>query len=494
MSPSSRGLVPGLFLGLAAALCVLSANAHWLFPAQGETGVRYFVSAPVIARGEIPLTPWLPAGQAAPQDALAGRGRLMPALMAALVRQGAKPHVAALWVLAGSAAVVVLGLGWAAGGVAGMPGALVAGLMLLAAPLSLEAVTVLGPDALLAALAALLLGTLTYRPRMSALHGAVAALGWWAHPAGIGLLAVAMVWPFSRAAGSRRGMGRVGAAGLAALPALLLLAAGTLHPLVALPGLGGGDIPSAGAVLSGVLSFAAAGIPGSAGLVLGGLIMMLLAGMVIWEARSTPPPPADPHWSDPAAPDALALTFRPAAALVALGAVMGAWASGATEAVGAPCFAAAVPLAGLAGASVARWKRKRSWARSWIPVAGLALWMALSVSGSWRTLTHLRETGRGYTAAHWVASPLIRWIDNESASVPVLYADQPALILLQTGRPTREFRLDAGGLGALAAAFAEAPGAVVVTGADVVAASHRLADRLGLRVLVEDPFGRVLGR
>jgi hypothetical protein len=493
MSPSSRGLVPGLFLALAAALGVLGANAHWLFPAQGETGVRYFISAPALARGHTPLTPWIPAGETAPQDALAGRGRLMPTLMAGLIRQGAKPHVSALWVLAGSAAVAVVGLSWAAGGVAGIWGALAAGLGLLAAPLTLEAVTVLGPDALLAALAALLMGALTYRPRASALHGAVGAAAWLAHPAGLGLAAASMVWPFSRGAGMRSHPRRLGAAGAAALPAILLLAFGAGQPLLVLPGVRGGDLAAGGATLSGVLSFAGAGLPGTLGDVFGGLLMVLLAGLVILEARATPPPPADVHWSDPAAPDALALAFRPAAGLVALGAALGSWAAWTGEALSAPWFAAAIPLAALAGAAAVRWKRRHAGVGGWLPAACLALWILGSALGSWRDLTRLRETGRGYTSAHWVASSLIRWIDNESVPFPVLYADQPALILLQTGRPSREIQLRAGGLDAFVSAFGAAPGAVVLTGGGRLRADE-VAERLGLRTLVDDPHGRALAR
>lgn len=493
MSPSSRGLVPGLFLALSAALGVLGANTHWLSPAQGETGVRYFVSAPVLARGEVPLTPWIPAGQATPQDALAGRGRLMPVLMAGLIRQGAKPFVSALWVLAGSAGVAVLGLAWVAGGVAGVPGALVSALVLLAAPLSLEATTVLGPDALLAAFAALLLGTLTYRPRASALHGALGTLAWLAHPAGLGLLAAAVVWPFSRGAGDRSRPRRFGAAGVVALPALVVLALGARHPLLVPPGVQGGDLAAMRATLAGVLSFAGGGLPGAVGVVSGAVLLAMLGGLVILEARSTPSPPADVSWDHPAAPDALALVFRPAGALVALGAVVGAWAAWTGEALSAPWFAAAVPLSALAGTSVVRWGRQRGSLRGWLPAALLSLWIGASALGAWRSLSHIRTSGRGYTSAQWVTSPVIRWIDNRSGPYAILYADQPALVLLQTGRASTELRLSDGGVEAFAAVFEKAPGAVILTGDDLPLADA-VAERMGLQVLADAPHGRVLGR
>ena len=493
MSPSSRGLVPGLFLALAAALGVLGANTHWLSPAQGETGVRYFVSAPALARGEPALTPWTPTGQVGPQDALAGRGRLMPALMAALIRRGAKPYVSALWVLAGSAGVAVLGVAWVAGGVAGVPGALLSALVLLSAPLALETSTVLGPDALLAALAALLLGTLTYRPRAAALHGALGAAAWLAHPAGLGLLAAAMVWPFRPGAGDRSRRQRLAATALAALPAVVVLALGTRYPLALLPPAHGGGLPAMGTTLSGVLSFMGGGLPGAWGVGAGAVLMALLAGLVIMEARATPPPPPGVSWSHPAAPDALALTFRPAGALVALGAILGSWAAWVGEDLSAPWVAAAVPLSALAGTSVVRWGRKRASMRRWLPAACLSLWIVASALGSWRSLVHLRETGRGYTSAHWVASPLIRWVDNRSAPYRILYADQPALILLQTERASREVSVSHDGVETFASAFEEAPGAVILTGGDIPLADA-VAERLGLKVLVDDPHGRVLAR
>ncbi|HSG06895.1 MAG TPA: hypothetical protein VLA36_00965 [Longimicrobiales bacterium] len=491
MSPSSRGLVPGLFLALVAALGVLTANNHWLFPAQGETGARYVLSAPALARGEIPITPWIPSGHTTPQNALAGRAPLMPALMAGLIHQGVRPHVSALWILAGSAALVVLGVSWVTGGVAGMAGALATALILMVAPLSLETVTVLGPDALLAATSAFLLGAMTYRPKASAIHGALGAMAWLAHPAGLGLLAVSIVWPFSRrdAAGARRFL----LAGTAVLPALLLMAAGLRHPLLRLPVLPGGATSSAGGALSGAMAFLGAGLPGAAGVVLGGGLGLLLIGLVVAEARATPPPPSPVHWSDPAARDALALAFRPAAALVALGALLGAWAAGTPEDPSAPWFAATVPAAALAGTAVVRWTRRQTSGHRWVPLAILTVWLAASAMGSRHTLRDLRETGRGYTSAHWVDSPVIRWIDNRSGPYAILYADQPALVFLQTGRPSRELDLGSRGLEAFVSDFEEEPGALVLTGGALPVADT-LASRLDLRVLAEDPRGRALGR
>jgi hypothetical protein len=493
MSPSSRGLVPGLFLALVAVFGVLGANDHWLLPAQGETGVRYFVAAPVLARGEAPLTPWIPAGETGPVDALADQGRLMPVAMAVLVRQGARPHVAALWVMAGAAAVAVVAVSWVAGGVAGIPGAVVAGAVFLVGPATLEAATLLGPDMVLAALAALLLGTLTYRPRAGWLHGLVAAAAWYAGPAGLGLVATAMVWPFTRAAGARSGGGRATAAGTAALPAVVLLAAGALHSMLGVPGVHGAGVADAWAAARGIAAFLGPGLPPMVGSVVGALGLAGLVLLVVADAVGTPLPPPDVHWSDPAAPDALARIFRPAAGLVALGALLGATASGSADSLLAPWFPVTVPVAALVGATVVRWTRRGGgWGR-WTPAACLAVWVVLSGWATRRTFVELRESGRAYTAAHWVASPLIRWIDNESGPYRVLHADQPALVLLQTGRPSRGIASEEGGVEALVRDFGAAPGAVVLTGA---ARSHadEIRRRLALEVLVDDPDGVVLGR
>ena len=54
LSPAARGAVPGLVLGLAAALAVLGVNTNWLLPAVDDESVAYLVSAPAIAAGSMP--------------------------------------------------------------------------------------------------------------------------------------------------------------------------------------------------------------------------------------------------------------------------------------------------------------------------------------------------------------------------------------------------------------------------------------------------------
>ncbi|MGD8322179.1 MAG: hypothetical protein PVJ02_17140, partial [Gemmatimonadota bacterium] len=258
-------MVPGLFLALLAAFFVLAANDHWLFPALDRTGVLYLDTAPLLAEGsppEIPVAAW---DAPTPVTGLEGQGTLMPLIMAGLVRLGARPHVAGLWIVAAGLGIAVFALSWAAGGVAGVPGAVAAGLLVLVAPLTRDAATALGPDTLLAALVALLAGVMTYQPRWWLLHGAVAALAWLAHPAGVGAVAAVAIW-----AGARSGTGsrRVAAAAIGLAPAALLLAAGTLDPLLSPPVVSGGRGGPA-AALGGLARWGAAGHAGPVALTAG---------------------------------------------------------------------------------------------------------------------------------------------------------------------------------------------------------------------------------
>ncbi len=322
VSPAARGLLPGLFLVLAVAFGVLALNRWWLFPALDETGVRYIAAAPDLAAGRAPAIPLAAWDAASPTSGLEGEGKLMPLLMAVAVRGGARPHVAGLWVLAGSAALAMLALAWVVGGVAGVGGALAMGLLVLCAPPGPAAATLLGPDLLLTALVALLLGAMTYQPRWSAAHGVLAALAWLAHPAGVGAVAAAVVWPAARG-GSRHEKFR--GVALATAAPLLLLAAGTRWPLLDPPARGASGAALANG-LRGLTEAAGAGLGGGGGLLLGVAVFAGLGALTLVEAGSTPTPPADPHWSDPAAADLLAARFRPAAGLLTLGGLVAtAW-------------------------------------------------------------------------------------------------------------------------------------------------------------------------
>lgn len=486
MSPASRGIVPGLFLALLAASGVLALNRWWLFPSLEETGVRYLAAAPDLAAGRAPAIPLATWDAASPTSGLEGEGKLMPLLMAAAVKGGARAHVAGLWTLAGSAALAVVALSWAVGGVAGAGGALAVGLLVLSAPPGVAAATLLGPVLLLAALVAVLLGTMTYQPRWFPAHGALAAVAWLAHPAGVGAVAAAVLWPVARGGTPGERTRRVLSA---AAPPLVLLAAGAVWPLLDPParGVSGQALVVA---FHGLLVAAGAGVGGWAGTAVGVVMLLALGALTLVEAGSTPKPPADTHWSDPAAADVLAARFRPAAGLLALaGLIATAWAPGTVS----PWLPSSCVLLALAAATAVRWRRRVAGPLSWAPLAVLLAWAVTAGWSSWTELGRLRQTGKGVTAVVWVASPVIRWIDNRSRPWTEFYASDPALVLLQTGRAARSLPVDTAEWSGFARHFEAHPGALVLTGEDNSdIRADALRTRLGLSEVVRTAEGRVL--
>ncbi len=487
MSPAARGLVPGLFLAVAVAFAVLAVNHHWLLPSLDETGVRYLTLAPQLAAGAAPAVPIASWDAEAGTSGLAGRGALMPWIMAGLVAGGARPHVAALWVLAGAAALTVLALAWTTGGASGVAGAALTGVLVALAPFTLDASTAVAPAILLGALAAWLVGAMTYQPRWHALHGTLGALAWLAHPAGVGAVAAAMVWPAAGRAGARGAWGA--RALLAAAPAAVLLAVGARWPLLA-PPTGAPSLPALGQALHALLLDAAPFARAWWSVPAGGVLLAGLGILVVVEARTTPAPPPSPHWSDPAAADLLALRFRRAAGLVALASVVGSAWGGPDASEPLP---AALLLVALAGAAAVRWARRMRGAAGWAPLLVLVLWGAGAALASRRGIVLLRTEGRGLTARVWVASPVIRWIDNRSRPYERIYATDPALVLVQTGRAARSLPSGDADVDAFARRFAAHPGALVLTGADDTdARAGSLSELLGLSEAVHAAEGRVL--
>jgi len=481
--------VPGLFLAVAAAFAVLAVNRHWLLPSLDDTGVRYLTAAPQLAAGATPAVPIAPWDATSATTGLEGVGTLMPILMAVTSAGGTRVHVAALWVLCGAAAVAVLALAWTAGGAAGVPAALLAGALVAAAPCTLDAVTAVDPSILLASLVALMVGVMVYRPRWNPAHGLLAALAWLSHPAGAGAVAAATVWPV--ASGERRA--RKGTAALlAAAPAALLLALGARWPLLSPPG-----APGAGpafhallAAIQGLLSASAPFAGGAGWLPAGAALLAALGALVVTEARATPTPPPMPHWTDPAAADLLALRLRRASAVTALAALIGtAWGGR----VGGGWLPAALLLLALGVVAAARWARRIRGPVGWGPVALLLLWGG---AAAWTTRTRaldLRTDGRGLTARVWVASPVVRWLDNRARPYGEIYASEPALVLVQSGRGARALPRGEGDDAAFAARFAAHPGAVVLTGPDATdRRAAELSRLLGVRVVVRSGEGRVL--
>ena len=489
MSPSSRGVLPGLFLALAAAFAILTLNSHWLLPAVDDDGMAYLVAAPQLASGQAPDIPLVAWDAADPTTGLEDRGTAMPLAMAALMGTGQRTFVTALWMLAVSAGLGVLTAAWVGGGVAGIPGALAAGLALAASPLMVQSVTAIRPEVLVMAMVGLQLGLMTYRPRWSIAHGIPAAVAWLAHPVGLGAVAAAVVWPLRQDRPRRS----PGAAALAAMPSIVLLATGSMmHGTLVPPGLSGPSVAGAWSTAVGILRWAGTGFGGFIGPVLGLVVAVAILALVVADLRGTPDPPPDVHWSDPAAADALAVQLRPAAGILVLAlgtaAVLTAGSGGGFAQPWAPMT---LPLTVLAASSAIRRGKGRSGAKSLVPVAILVAWMSMSSVNAVLTFRTIRAEGRGHTAAVWVASEVIRWVDNRSAPYPLLYASEPALILLQSGRAARGIPATGARRPGFVESFRAHPGPIVLSGT-ARSQAKSLAEELGLVEVVNTEEGIVL--
>jgi hypothetical protein len=471
------------------------ANGSWLLPAVDDTGVVYLHAAPQIAAGAeatMPWTSWRSPSSAGPTSEY---GAAFAVAMAGMMWVRPVAHVAGLWALALSAGLLLFAVAWVVGGVAGIPGALLAGLALLSSPVLVGLGMSLRPELLLMALVAFQLGLMTYKPTWGLGHGVMASLAWLTHPVGVGAVASAVLWAWWRPAVGRRWPG----VALTLLPPVVLLAVGAtggglLSP-AALPALRAGLGDALPATFTGLLGWAGSGLPGVVGLVLG--VVVTLGGVVtvLADMRETPPAPADVHWSDAAAPDQLAEGLRPAAAVLALGlltpALVGA--GGASGALGAARAAVLVPLVALFSAATTRRFRRQRRPATWLAVGVAALWLLASGFATRDAVRHTVANGRGLSEARWVSSEIVRWVDNRSSPFGTVYTTRPALLVLQSGRTSVTLPRDRSELPRFVALFAERPGALVVTpepGDELGAADF--ADALGLVTVVEVPEGAVL--
>jgi hypothetical protein len=214
--------------------------------------------------------------------------------------------------------------------------------------------------------------------------------------------------------------------------------------------------------------------------------------LVAVEALSTPRPPEEVHWSDPAAPDVLAGTFRPAAGLLALGTLVGAAMAGPVGTLDRPWLPTALLLGTLGAAAGVRWARRARGAGAWLPLLLLGAWGGLAAWSSARGLARFRQEGRGVTAAVWVDSPLIRWVDNRSSGYRWIYATDPFLVYLQTGRGARAMPEAGTPLEAFVRVWRANPGPLVITGPTPAAWIRALEERLGAVEAVSADEGRIL--
>ncbi|MEM7415110.1 MAG: hypothetical protein AAF389_06415 [Gemmatimonadota bacterium] len=493
MSPSSRGIVAGLFMAGVAALFTLSANQGWLLPSLDEDGAELLAGVPAIHG--VDGTLWADGPRSVSEEwdgvdryPLAGQGVAMAATMAGLLAVRPQPHVTALWTLAGSAALLMLFLGWAVGGAAGIHGALLAGAMLGGSTVTVGLATSLRPELMAMALVAFQLGLFAYQPRWSFAHGFVGVLTLLVHPAGWGALAAAVgiAW-IGR--DSRNDAKRATAA--AGAPVVVLVLAVALIPWATasavLPSEAG--LTSALTVVAGVATFLGGGW-GLPSMIVGPVVGVGALVLVLVEWVDTPAVFEAVEWNDPRAPDALAEHLRVGAlaqigALLLAGVLVGDSATG----LGRAGALAVVPLVALAATASAR-HLVRVRGRSVVSIV-LAAWAAVSIVSAGQALERIKEDGRGLTHRRWVSSEVIRWVDNRSSGVPAFYSDEPALLYVQSGEHGIRLPTHPSDVPDFAAAFAARPGALVVTDASPIPATE-YARALDLAVAVESAEGMVL--
>lgn len=487
MSPSSKGILTGLLLAAPVILATLSVNEGWLLPAVDETGVAYLLAAPAMAVDEEATLPWAMWDSEEPVTAFEGRAPLMPRLMAVLLPIRPQPHVAALWTLAGAAGLVLLFSAWAAGGAAGFAGGVAAGLLLIISGAAAGLVTAIRPEIVAMVFVALQLGLMTYKPRWTLLHGAAAGGAWMAHPAGIGAVLAAGIWGVARK-GSAATRALAGGAALAVPLGLLLFSPDAPPGRLTSEA---GFVETARSAGGALLTWAGGGW-GTPSLLVGSVLVPAFILLALLDHVETPTPPSDVHWKDPAAADLLAGALRPAALLVALcliTAALAGYGSG-YGSMAAPWALALVPICTLAGATLARVGARQRGDRFLI-TAFTVLWLAASGLDAARVLRTDTTEGRALTHRDWVASEIIRWVDNRSDPWPVLYTDQPALLQIQSGRASDRLPAHTVDLTDFDDVFGSRPGALILTRSSDLTPDDYM-DRLDLRQVMETEQGWVL--
>ena len=490
MSPSSRGVITGLVFAVVAAITVLALNTGWLLPGTDETGVAYLTATPMIVEGEEPALPWADWDAESPYSSLRDSGTGVPLAMSLLMRVRPRPFVVALWTVAASAALLLLAVGWVAGGVAGIPGAALACALLVISGPSVPLILGVRPELLAMAAVGLQLGLMTYRPRGYGAQGAAAAFGWLCHPAAVGAVAAALAWPVLRSQGRDRGAGLA----LALLPTVLLfasapLASGLFVPSLAVTGVGANE------TLAGGLRWLGAGVQGWPGLALGLAVAAGALVLVIAEASGSPAAPDDVHWSDPRAHDALAEPFRPAALLLGfLLFLTGIAGLGPIGDLGVSWAPALVPVVLLLACAITRLLRRQAPGRAMAALAACAaIWIVGTTTTTSTRVSHILAEGHGFTSRIWVESEVVRWVDNRSAGLGPIYSAQPELLVVQSGIGSRRLPRTLDELDRFVAAWTERPGPIVLTwnrGSDLTAADFM--DRLPVDEVVATPEGSVL--
>ena len=495
-SPGSRGLRAGVVAACIAVLVAFSANDSWLLPALDADGVAWTRAAQALAAGKAPILPVGPWFGTSPTSELASRGAVVPRLLAAVMDTGVRVRVAGLWFAVASLGALALAMGWVAGGAAGTVGGLLAALLLVASPLGSEVATVLGVDALLAALVVGQLGVAAYRPRQALLPGLLAAAAWALSPVGLGAVAAVLVWPWVPRLGAGDWPG--GPAGppvppkrsrralVSATPALLLLGLGPVFSW--LPSPRPGRVGGMGAVLDGERVFPVPSLWEALAL---GLLAVGVLGAIV-EARATRPVLSALRWDHPRAPDLVAARLRSAAWPMALALLLATAAAGEGGGdLSRPWLPFLAVLATGVGAAAVRWvRRPTGWTR-WGVAAAVGLWLCAGAGGAWMEAKEAQAEGRGLTSEVWLESEVVRWLDNQLPQGTPVYASQPFGVVVQTGLAAFTLPPPDAALAEFGAAFQARPGAIVLTGPDTLRAP-RFEQELDATPLVRDGLGVLL--
>lgn len=221
----------GLLLAAAVAAGVLWINDSPLLPATHADGVKYLSSAASLAGGgELadPVARWSSPGD---ERFLSHFPPGYPLTLAALVRSGLRPHVAALWLTAASAGATAFLLFLVTSLLAGWWAGILAVLLFFAAPPVVLLHSTVWSEPLYLPLVVALVGTMALWPERSGIHGALAALGVLVRYAGVAGVAAAGGWAWylwGRREGGRsepwRPGGRWFAVALAVAPGIFALA------------------------------------------------------------------------------------------------------------------------------------------------------------------------------------------------------------------------------------------------------------------------------
>lgn len=484
----SRALRAVAAAALVAAAVVL-ANASPRLPGLHADGVQYLEEAKSLARGDAPRVPVGSWDATEPTSGMTFHPPGFPLAIAALIAAGVRADIAAVLVMAMSAAATVLLVFSLAADLSGAgAGALAAALVLFAPDWArLHTAVWSEPLYLVCFLAAV--RSMVGRPDRSAEHGALALAATVVRHVGVAVAATAAALALLRPGPGRA---RIGRAAVAALPSALFFAAwnvfgaddaAPVRRVAAQAGAVGwiGDAPRAFARWLVPVGHGAA--HAAAAVAAGVALTALLLRSPLWRAGA-------PRRFARIALGVSALHV----AVVALSRLL-------LDPAIPLDFRLLVPLPLLlaiaTGAAAAdRWRSARPPHRVHVALAAaLAGWIAAGASQIGAGVRAIQEYGQYYTASVWDGAAVIRWAaELGEAGGPPPYSNEPELLYLRTGRPAYRLPRSGVALEDFARAFRARPAPILVVEPvrpnDFTA--ERLMAHLPVRLLMRSAEGVVL--